>query len=133
MKKHLEGFRKWFEALGDTARLMVTRDSFVETMEVSAMLNRQRSRDAEWERVSAMAGLTPDGSIAPPPPGLRISREPPQWWKAYPPIVSVAPPAGKLDLRPGTIAYARVYLDKDEQAMCEVEGRPFDGHASSLC
>lgn len=54
------------------------RDPFIETMEVSAMLSQQREDD--WNRVSAMAGLTPDGSIAPPPPGLTISRKPVTWW-----------------------------------------------------
>lgn len=155
MRKTIEGFRAWFEALADTARLIWPRDGFSETARISAAIARERNRIS----VMAMAGLTPDGSIAPPPPGTRISREPGQWkthdyrishkpaccppgeckrrpmcedimrthnggvppWT--PPIVGIVMPAGKLDLRPGAIAYVRIYRDKDEQAMCEVEGR----------
>jgi hypothetical protein len=37
------------------------------------------SREDDWRRVSAMAGLDAEGGIAPPPPGATISRKPTQW------------------------------------------------------
>lgn len=71
-------FREFFAGLSDLVR---SRDPIIETMHVSAAL-----RDADWARVSAMAGLTPDGSIAPPPPSTTISHEPVQWRTRYPKI-----------------------------------------------
>lgn len=108
-------FREFFAGLSDLVR---SRDPIIETMHVSAAL-----RDADWARVSAMAGLTPEGAIAPPPPGTAISREPVQWRKAYPPMVAIIDEHQPIDLRPGAINYARVYRDLDDKAMCEVEGR----------
>jgi hypothetical protein len=39
------------------------------------------SRDADWKRISAMAGLDEEGNILPPAPGTRISIVPSPFWK----------------------------------------------------
>ena len=127
---NMKGWRDWFKALGDTARLMgliVTRDPFIDDIERSAEVSRQRFeasmrevvkheggwRDHDWDRVSALAGLTPDGSIA-PPPGLRISREPVAWRKAYSP--------GKFRSGYFTVGAGDAFEFEDVAARVHVEG-----------
>lgn len=112
----LKGFRAWFEALGDAARLMVTRDPFVGEIERSATLAQQRAED--HARVSALAGLTPDGAIAPPPPGIRINRDASPMWR-------VRSPTTPEPILPKTSAGPTQTLwhdSGDTEARCTVEG-----------
>lgn len=39
------------------------------------------SREDDWNRVSALAGLDPEGGIALPSPGATINRDPHPFWK----------------------------------------------------
>lgn len=39
------------------------------------------TRDDEWKRISAMAGLDEDGSILPPAADGGIDRSPNPWWR----------------------------------------------------
>lgn len=41
----------------------------------------EESREEAHVRISSMAGLTPDGGIAPPPEGVQIDRSPSPFWK----------------------------------------------------
>jgi hypothetical protein len=59
-------------------------------------------REAEWERISRLAGLTPEGGIAPPEPCVGIDRAPNPLWRnqAYDSqVVAIA----DEDVEPGDI------------------------------
>lgn len=47
----------------------------------SDCLYATESRTARLKRISAMAGIAPDGSILPPPAGFSIDRTAKPWWR----------------------------------------------------
>lgn len=59
------------------------------------------SREDDWKRVSALAGLDPEGGIAPPPSGATINRDPHPFWKTKDYSVTETPSAehSAIDLR----------------------------------
>jgi hypothetical protein len=48
------------------------------------------TREEEWERISALAGVDVDGNVQPPPVGWEINREPVSFWSNYRRLASEA-------------------------------------------
>lgn len=96
--------REWFKALMDTVRLALLPAGHDDQQRQRAELRKAR---AEHER-----RLSDDFQ-----PGI---------------VMYDTTVAEKMNFCAGAIVHARVYRDLDEQAMCEVEGRPYEGHVRFL-